>query len=138
MREARIWFVNRFFYPDHSATSQILPDLALHLAQQGRKIGVIASRGIYEDASVVLPAFEEYEGIAVHRVSRLASREAICWAVRATMSVCMPLSRLLPLGWRSGAIASRQDRSASSFGGNRACCQGKAPETDQLAGGSIS
>src|ERR1700678_911145 len=70
MTETRIWFVNRFFYPDHSATSQILSDLALHLARQGRKIGVIASRGVYEDATVVLPAFEEYEGIAVHRVSR--------------------------------------------------------------------
>jgi colanic acid biosynthesis glycosyl transferase WcaI len=70
MKEARIWFVNRFFYPDHSATSQILSDLAFHLARQGRKIGVIASRGVYDDASVVLPAFEECEGVAIHRVSR--------------------------------------------------------------------
>ena len=28
----RLIFVNRFFHPDHSATSQILCDLAFHLA----------------------------------------------------------------------------------------------------------
>ena len=66
----RIWFVNRFFYPDHSATSQLLSDLAFHLAGQGRRIGVIASRGVYDDPKVDLPAFEEYRGVAVHRVSR--------------------------------------------------------------------
>lgn len=66
----RIWFVNRFFYPDHSATSQILSDLALHLARRGRQIGVIASRGVYDDPTVVLPAFEDHGGVAIHRVSR--------------------------------------------------------------------
>jgi hypothetical protein len=28
----RLIFVNRFFHPDHSATSQILSDLAFYLA----------------------------------------------------------------------------------------------------------
>src|SRR6202453_1819613 len=66
----RIWFVNRFFYPDHSATSQILSDLAFYLARRGQRIGVITSRGVYEDTRVALPPFEEREGVDIHRVSR--------------------------------------------------------------------
>src|SRR5881398_1614919 len=44
----RIVFVNRYFYPDHSATSQMLADLAFHLASRGWEVGVITSRLRYE------------------------------------------------------------------------------------------
>jgi len=33
-------FVNRFFHPDHSATSQILTDLCFTLAARGHKVHV--------------------------------------------------------------------------------------------------
>ena len=33
----KIIFLNRFFYPDHSATSQMLSDLAFALAGRGHK-----------------------------------------------------------------------------------------------------
>ena len=33
----RLIFINRFFFPDHSATSQILSDLAFHLAGSRKK-----------------------------------------------------------------------------------------------------
>jgi hypothetical protein len=39
----RLIFINRFFYPDHSATSQILGSLAFHLAASGRNVHVITS-----------------------------------------------------------------------------------------------
>jgi hypothetical protein len=39
-----IFFVNRFFWPDLSATSQILGDVAFHLAPGGRRVCEIASR----------------------------------------------------------------------------------------------
>jgi hypothetical protein len=43
----RLIFVNRFFFrfffPDHSATSQILSDLAHHLASAGRDVHVVTS-----------------------------------------------------------------------------------------------
>lgn len=39
-----IVFVNRFFYPDHSATSQLLSDLAFDLADAGHNVTVITSR----------------------------------------------------------------------------------------------
>ena len=37
-------FLNRFFYPDHSATSQILSDVAFALAATGERVIVITSR----------------------------------------------------------------------------------------------
>ena len=37
-------FLNRFFYPDHSATSQMLSDLVFGLRKRGHYIRVIASR----------------------------------------------------------------------------------------------
>jgi colanic acid biosynthesis glycosyl transferase WcaI len=67
---SRIIFVNRFFAPDHSATSQILSDLAVHLARQGRCVSVITSRGLYDDPSIALPKFEVVQGVDVHRVFR--------------------------------------------------------------------
>jgi hypothetical protein len=35
-----IIFVNKYFYPDHSATSQILSDLVFHLARSGRVVAI--------------------------------------------------------------------------------------------------
>ena len=39
----RLIFVNRYFFPDHSATSQILSDLAFHLAATGRDVHIVTS-----------------------------------------------------------------------------------------------
>ncbi len=66
----RIWFVNRFFWPDHSATSQILSDLAFHLAGAGHHVGVIASSGLYDDPEATLPERETRNGVSIHRVVR--------------------------------------------------------------------
>jgi colanic acid biosynthesis glycosyl transferase WcaI len=64
----RLIFVNRFFHPDHSATSQISSDLAFHLADGGFHVEVVTSRQIYDDASRVLPGNESVRGVRVHRV----------------------------------------------------------------------
>jgi glycosyltransferase involved in cell wall biosynthesis len=64
----RLIFVNRFFYPDHSATSQILSDLAFHLGEAGFDVQVLTSRQIYDDPARVLPARESVRGVRVHRV----------------------------------------------------------------------
>lgn len=61
-------FVNRYFHPDHSATSQMVSDLAFHLASLGWSIGVIASRQRYDDAAAKLPARETVRGVDVRRV----------------------------------------------------------------------
>ncbi|HEY2322031.1 MAG TPA: glycosyltransferase family 4 protein [Thermoanaerobaculia bacterium] len=68
----RIVFVNRYFYPDHSATSQMLADLAFHLAARGWDVGVITSRLRYE-SSVLGPRSsdenrETVNGVDVRRI----------------------------------------------------------------------
>ena len=65
----RIIFLNRFFFPDHSATSQILSDLAFHLAGKGRDVHVITSRQKYDDPAAELPHLENMQGVTVHRVA---------------------------------------------------------------------
>jgi len=64
----RLIFVNRFFYPDHSATSQLLSDLAFHLSEAGFDVQILTSRQIYDDSSRDLPASESVRGVQVHRV----------------------------------------------------------------------
>jgi glycosyltransferase involved in cell wall biosynthesis len=64
----RLIFVNRFFAPDHSATSQILSDLAFYLASAGRDVHVVTSSQLYDDAKAALPVSEIINGVHVHRV----------------------------------------------------------------------
>jgi colanic acid biosynthesis glycosyl transferase WcaI len=64
----RLIFVNRFFFPDHSATSQILSDLAFHLAGAGRDVHIVTSTQTYDDAKATLPVSEIINGVHVHRV----------------------------------------------------------------------
>ena len=65
----RIIFVNRFFAPDHSATSQILSDLAFYLASSGREVHIVCGDNLYADPVVRLAKEEVLEGVHVHRVS---------------------------------------------------------------------
>ena len=64
----KIIFLNRFFYPDHSATSQLLTDLAFHLAKIGVAVHVITSRQVYDDPIRILPSQDIYTRGACHRV----------------------------------------------------------------------
>jgi glycosyltransferase involved in cell wall biosynthesis len=64
----RLIFLNRFFWPDHSATSQLLADLAFHLAGHGVDVTVVTSRQLYEDATAVMPPREIIRGVRVIRV----------------------------------------------------------------------
>src|SRR5262245_27648940 len=65
----RVVFVNRFFSPDHSATSQMVSQLAFHLAASGYEVHVITSQQLYDNAQASLAAEKEIEGVHVHRVS---------------------------------------------------------------------
>jgi colanic acid biosynthesis glycosyl transferase WcaI len=64
-----IVFVNRYFYPDQSATSQVLTDLTRGLAARGFVVHVVCSRQLYDDPSVRLPAQERAFGARIHRVA---------------------------------------------------------------------
>jgi colanic acid biosynthesis glycosyl transferase WcaI len=50
--------VNRFFWPDESATSLLLTDLAEDLALRGHEVQVVTSRQLYNHAGANLPSFE--------------------------------------------------------------------------------
>lgn len=65
---SRILFINRFFYPDHSATSQLLTDLVFHLAEQSHRVTVITSRQLYGEPTCLLPSQEDVRGVKVCRV----------------------------------------------------------------------
>jgi len=64
----KVIFVNRFFYPDHSATSQLLTDLVVNLYGRGMPVAVVCSRNSYQgkDVEKSLPALPD--GIEVRRV----------------------------------------------------------------------
>lgn len=61
-------FINRFFHPDLSATSQLLTDLTGALASTGEDVLVLTSRQLYNDPSIDLPAREVVHGVNVVRL----------------------------------------------------------------------
>lgn len=65
---SRLIFVNRYFFPDHSATSQILSDLTFHLAGRDHDVHVVTGRQRYDDPRAALPDREDIRGVKVHRV----------------------------------------------------------------------
>ncbi len=72
----KIIFLNRFFFPDHSATSQLLTDLAFDLASRGNAVVVISSRQRIDAPKTGLAGFEQINGVDVHRVWTTSSSRA--------------------------------------------------------------
>lgn len=64
----RVVFVNRFYAPDESATSQMLTDLAEALVRSGVEVEVFCSRQLYADAGADLAATEVLRGVGVRRL----------------------------------------------------------------------
>lgn len=60
--------INRFYWPDQSATSQLLTDLAEHMAKQGASVTVIASRLNYDDPSKPLSQHDDHHGVTIKRI----------------------------------------------------------------------
>lgn len=65
---SKVIFVNRYFFPDESATSQMLSDLSFGLAQDGFSVHVLCSRQLYNDARAGLTPLETINGVIAHRV----------------------------------------------------------------------
>ena len=61
-------FINRFFYPDQSATARILTDLVRGLVVQGFRVTVLTGRVGYLGGEQVLPPADTYRGVTVRRV----------------------------------------------------------------------
>jgi glycosyltransferase involved in cell wall biosynthesis len=62
----RLIILNQFFYPDHSATSQLMTELAESLIERGVTVTALAGRGRYNGGERFLPR-EEYQGVRVER-----------------------------------------------------------------------
>src|SRR6516165_9585772 len=65
----RLIVLNRYFFPDHSATSQLLSDLMFYLASAGGDVHVITSQQLYDDPQRQLPSSAIEGGVFIHRVS---------------------------------------------------------------------
>jgi|SRR5208283_2447656 len=65
----KVIFVNRYFHPDQSATSQILTDLAKGLAARGFDVHIVCSRQLYDEPAARLVHDEMLFGVHVHRVA---------------------------------------------------------------------
>lgn len=64
----RILIVNRFFWPDESASAMLASDLAEDLAAAGHEVHVLCSRILYDRAGERLPSREVWRGVNVHRL----------------------------------------------------------------------
>lgn len=64
----RVVFVNRYGPPDHSATSQMLADLAASLVAKGMAVTIVASRQRYDDPGARLTSSETWQGVEIRRI----------------------------------------------------------------------
>jgi colanic acid biosynthesis glycosyl transferase WcaI len=71
-RKVQVIFVNRFYYPDESATSLMLTDLVSALGAQPYACRVITSRSHYAGSDDVLPVREVIGAARIHRLPALA------------------------------------------------------------------
>ena len=99
----RVIFLNRFFFPDQSATSQLLSDLAFHLAGSGFDTHVITSRQLYEEPDAQLPSNETVRGVHIHRVATTSFGRSTLWGrsvdyVSYYLSTCRSLFALTRRG----------------------------------------
>ena len=66
----RLIFVNRFFYPDISATSQILTELVFELAKHNYEITVVTGSSSYDHPGTTFPKIEITNGVKIIRVAK--------------------------------------------------------------------
>jgi colanic acid biosynthesis glycosyl transferase WcaI len=64
----RFYLINRYFWPDESATAMLLTDLAEDLAARGHEVNVLSSRQLYNNPRARLPAYQTWHGVQIHRL----------------------------------------------------------------------
>src|SRR6266566_780915 len=75
----RVVFLNRFFYPDHSAPSQILSDLSFFLAASCVDVHVVTSQQLYHSPRASLPRDETVNQVSIHRVPTTRFGRTALW-----------------------------------------------------------
>ena len=107
----KIVFVNRFYAPDDSATSQMLTDLAAALAATGSDVHVVASRLRHDAPSASLAPRERIDGVDVHRVwSTAFGRAGTAGRALDYLTFCVAASlRLWRLARRNDVVVAKTD-----------------------------
>lgn len=97
-------FVNRFYYPDISATSQMLSDLAIRLAANNLDVVVLCSQSRYNDPSARLPASEVIDNVKIIRVPTTSFGRGRIWS-----RLLDYLSFYCAMLWRLARLAKKGD-----------------------------
>jgi len=106
-----IVFVNRYFYPDQSATSQLLIDLARALTQTSFTVHVICSRQRYDDPAARLAPQESIDGVTVHRIctTRFGRKRLLGRVVDYATFYCFSALTMLRLLRRGDTVIAKTD-----------------------------
>jgi len=76
----RLLFVNRYAYPDTSATAQMLTELTEELDRRGAVVTIVSGNAFYLDGAGPLAPHERYKGITIRRLQSLSvSRRLLRW-----------------------------------------------------------
>lgn len=106
----RLVFFNRFYAPDHSATAQLLGDLAEHLAAAGCDVTVVTSRALYGDDHAVLPARERRRGVTIIRTWTPRDRRGMAGRIGAYLAYYVTaLLHALRLSGRYAVLIAKTD-----------------------------
>lgn len=75
----RFLLLNQTFHPDCVATAQVLRSLAVELVRKGHQVTVVTGRRAYDDPLKLFPAYEEWEGIKIHRIGSTGLGKSAKW-----------------------------------------------------------
>lgn len=118
----KLIFLNRFFYPDLSATAQMLSDLAFHLAARGYQVEVITGRHGYLEITEALSRHDIERGVTVRRVwsTRYGYRSLAGKFADYLFFSISSFARLLRSARKGDVIIALTDPPMSSVGGSLA------------------
>jgi colanic acid biosynthesis glycosyl transferase WcaI len=108
---ARLVFVNRYYFPDESATAQLLTDLATGLSASGIEVHIVCSRQLYQTPTAQLAAREVVRGVIVHRVwtTRFGRRRLLGRALDYASFYVTCAIRLIGLLHRADIVVAKTD-----------------------------
>ena len=113
----KIIFINRFFFPDQSATSQILSDLLFNIVDRiDLEIHVVTSQNTYQN-DARLESFEKYNNINIHRVwtTRFGRKNLIGRAIDYFSFYLSTFVALMRLVKKDDVIVAKTDPPVISF-----------------------
>jgi len=117
----KVLFLNRFYFPDLSATSQLATDLAIHVAAR-HEVHVVTARMRHDDPRAALAPEETRAGVAIHRLATSRfGRSTVPGRAADYATFCLSASAaLLRLAGRGDVIVAMTDPPLASVVAARA------------------